>query len=77
MQEPKSVYVQKMVETIDHIDSKTALPFIETLERIDADKLGCFIDMVYDGKEHLQEVLHAIETCLDTPGSSNSAYEDD
>lgn len=71
MQEPKSVYVQKMVETIDYIDGKTALPFIEILERIDIEKLEPFIDMIYEEKDHLTEVLSAISAYEEPPDSSD------
>lgn len=77
MHEPKSVYVQKLVETINYIDGKTALPFIEILERIDIEKLEPFIDIVYEGKDHLPEVLNAINAYENIPHSTDLFLETD
>ena len=65
-----SPYVYKLAETIDYIGGKDALLFVEQWERVDADHLPGYIDLLYEGKEHLSEVLHTIN--LITFGQSSS-----
>ncbi len=58
MGETYSPYVMKLVETIERMDSRSALRFIEQMEKMDTDELLEFIETMYEGKDHLPDVLN-------------------
>lgn len=77
MEKNYSPYVYKLAETLDYMDGKDALLFVEQMEQIDADHLPEFIDLLYDGKEHLSEVLHTMNLIASGQGSSMALLEQD
>lgn len=77
MEKDYSPYVMKLAETLDYMNGKDALLFVEQMEQIDADHLPEFIDLLYDGKEHLSEVLHTMNLITSGYSSTASLLEQD
>lgn len=61
MEKLYSPYVQKLIETIDCIDGKNALQFVEQLERVEVEELPTWIDNLYECKDRLEDVLPPVE----------------